>query len=156
MNRIIMIIITGMCAYGTMSCSKSNCSSNATPDNKVTIVAEEASLSTSERLMVLLSEEVELNDSLCYSICYAMKTSDASTSEQLGYVLYNYFKGNNKRNDYINSFVSQNNINKKEFSILFLKCIDLENEYENYDELINAFPMLHISKDEYKELLQED
>lgn len=151
-----MIIITGMCAYGSMSCTKSNCSSNATPDSKVTIVAEEAPLSTSERLMVLLSEEVELNDSLCYSIYYAMKTSDASTSEQLGYVLYNYFKGNNKRNDCINSFVSQNNINKKEFSILFLKCIDLENEYENYEELINAFPMLHISKEEYKKLLQGD
>lgn len=34
MNRIIMIIITGMCAYGSMSCTKFNCSSNATPDKK--------------------------------------------------------------------------------------------------------------------------
>ena len=155
MNRIIMIIMVGMSTCGSMSCTNTNCSSNPTPDNNVTIV-EESHLSISEQLTSLLSEEIELNDSLCYNIYYAMKTSDASISEQLGYILYNYFKGNNKRNDYINSFVSKNNINKKEFSILFLKCIDLENEYENYNDFINAFPMVHLSKDEYKKILQGD
>lgn len=72
----------------------------------------------------LLSDDAELTDSICYDIYRALRESDASESEQLGYLLYNYFECNGKRNDIVRQFMEQNGIDKKEFSTLFIECID--------------------------------
>lgn len=72
----------------------------------------------------MLSDDAELTDSIYYDIYRALRESDASESEQLGYLLYNYFEGNGKRNDIVRQFMEQNGIDKKEFSTLFIECID--------------------------------
>lgn len=151
MNRIVLTIVIGTIMHIPTSCTNQKNNSEAT--SALSEISEELdndylSVET-EKLMGALIDGVELNDSICQNLIYALNTSDASVSEQLGYVLYNYFNNNTKRNNYMSQYIARHNINIEKFSLMFLTCISLENEYNSYNEFIKSFSMIRIAETEY-------
>lgn len=73
---------------------------------------------------------------------FLLKNKNESMSEEVGYLLFNFFKGNKVANNEYLSFLKKKDKAFKEHilsDLIQIMCIDLEDEKYTYKKLINDF-----------------
>lgn len=96
-----------------------------------------------------IKNQKDLTDSDFTIICdFLIINKDESQSEEIGYCLFEYLKGNITNNNQFASFLNKKNkafISSIHTSLIQIMCIDIGEENYNYDNFIKDFHMFNKS-----------
>jgi len=112
-------------------------------NSKKPIISQEGDDYKEPEFMLKLQNQTDLNEDDYNKLIIFLKNNiDESMSENLGFLLFQYFKGRTERNKNFIKIIK--NSDKERVYVLLIKtmCIDIiDEDYKDINEFINDFPM---------------